>query len=65
MPSLAEIVILRRLSGVASGMPAGIERMHGGIGWAVLGLPLLMLFLDACARFTITAGQRNQTGLGN
>ena len=65
MPSSVGIVIPRRLFGVARGMHAGIELMHGGIGWAVLGLPLLTLFLDAFARFTIAEGWLNRTELGN
>ena len=65
MLSLAGIVIPRRLSGVVSGMPAEIERMPGDTGWAVLGRPLLTLFLDAFARYTLTAGRLSRTGLGN
>ena len=57
MPSSVGIVIPRRLSGVASGMPAGIERMHGAIGWEVLVPLLLPSFLDVFVQFALTERQ--------
>ena len=65
MLSLDGIAIRRRLSGVESGMHAGIERMHGGIVWEVLGLQLLTLSLDVFAQFVTTEGLLNRTGLDN
>lgn len=65
MPSSVGIVIPRRLSGVASGMSAGIELMRDAIVREVLVPPLLPLFLGVFVRFTTPEGQRNRTGPGN
>ncbi len=56
MLSLAGIATQRRSFGVASGMHAGIEPMHGGTVWEV-PVPLLLLSSPgAFARFATTAG---------
>ena len=65
MLSLAGIATQRRSFGVESGMHAGIEPMHGGIVWEVPVPPLLTSFLDVFARFAITEGLLNRTGVGN